>query len=90
MVIRTNVEEGTMNGSRQFFSRNYRQNSTNPLSIRVGDIIRYQFDNDETMWIGVVIQTNHYNYPHMANVQWFNDGLCGTVDLRQCSCVARA
>ena len=83
-----------MNDSRQFFSHSrsntFRQNSTNPLSIRVGDIIRYQNDKSDTMWIGVVIETNSYNYPHMANVQWFNDGLCGTVDLRQCSCVARA
>ncbi len=79
-----------MNGSRQFFSRNSRQNSTNPLSIRVGDIIRYQDNGSDTMWIGVVIETNYYNYRHMANVQWFNDGLYGTVDLRQCSCVARA
>lgn len=81
-----------MNDSRQFFSHSRshtsRQNSINPLAIKVGDIIRYQIG--EIMWIGLIIETNRYNYAHMAEVEWFNNGHTGTVDVRDCGVVVRA
>jgi hypothetical protein len=94
MVIRVNVEEGTMNDSRQFFSHsnsNTNNNSksyVNLLAVKAGDIIQYQID--EKMWTGVIVETNIHNYLYMAEVQWFNDGNYGTVDVRDCKVIARA
>lgn len=83
-----------MNGSRQFFSHshsNSNNNSTsyvNLLAVKAGDIIQYQIG--EAKWTGVIILTNVHNYRYMAEVQWFNDGHTGTVDVRDCKVIARA
>lgn len=81
-----------MKDSRQFFSTSpsTSPNNTNdnPLAVKVGDIIRYQIG--PTRWTGVIIKTNVHNYLHMAEVQWLNDGHCGTVDVRDCSVIERA
>ena len=84
-----------MNDSRQFFSHtNTSNNSTSygdaPFrrTVNVGDIIQYQIGGTIT-WTGVIIKTNVHNYLHMAEVQWLNDGHTGTVDVRDCSVIAR-
>lgn len=85
-----------MNDSRQFFSHtnsNTNNNSTSYVNLlaekaKVGDIIQYQIGGTIT-WTGVIIKTNKHNYQHMAEVQWLNDGHCGTVDVRDCSVIAR-
>jgi hypothetical protein len=92
MVIRANVEESKMKDLRQFFSTSTspspNNTNDNPLAVKVGDIIRYQIG--PTRWIGVIIETNKYDYIHMAEVQWLNDGHCGTIDVGDCDVIARA
>lgn len=76
-----------MNDSGQFFLTP--TPTPTPITIRVGDIIQYQIGGTIT-WTGIIIKTNKHNYQHMAEVQWLNDGHCGTVDVRDCSVIERA
>jgi hypothetical protein len=73
--------------SRQFFSSSssHSQN-VNEINIKIGDIIEANFSGYK--WVGMIVETNKYNFSHMAEVYWFHYGNCGTVNVFDCKIIS--